>query len=86
MCAEAEARGEVSYIVCHSQEEAYRIHQKAQELGLFIGFPLTYAEFLNFEYAASTIKNFFIDNADKLLQYQTPVHIEAIVVEKTEVV
>lgn len=84
MCAEAEKRGEASYIVCHSHEEAYRIAQKAKELNLFIGFPLIYDEFLSREYYGNGIKNFFIDNADKLLQTLTPVHIGAIVVERND--
>lgn len=33
MCAEAEKRGEMSYIVCHNHSEAYRISKQAEEMG-----------------------------------------------------
>lgn len=82
MCAEAEKKGEISYIVCHSHEAAYAIKQKAEELNLFIGFPLTFGEFLDHQYHGKVIKNFYIDNADMLLQSLTAVHIEAVVLEK----
>lgn len=86
-CHEAErVRGEISYIVCQSQEEARRIHQRAIEMGKPVAFPITYDEFRNSDYFVGTIKNFFFDNADKFIQLLTPVHIEAIVVEKTDYV
>lgn len=82
VCAEAEAKGEVSYIVCSSQEEAHRIFQRSQELKLTIGFPVTSYEFFNHKYHAPHIKNFFIDNADYLLQSLTPVHISVVTMEE----
>jgi hypothetical protein len=84
MCAEAEARGEVSYIVCHSQQAASHIFQRAQEMGLIIGFPITFEEFRGANYAYNNIKNFYMDNADYFLQSLTPVKISAVVFEKRE--
>jgi hypothetical protein len=82
LCAEAEANGEVSYIVCSGQEEAYRIFEVAKELKLTIGFPITFHEFLTAQYFGRNIKNFYIDNADQLLQYITKVEIQAITMER----
>jgi hypothetical protein len=82
LCHEAEMRGEVSYIICHSQEEAYRIATKATEMNKPISFPISYDEFTRGQYYGKTISHFFFDNADKYLQSLTPVHIAAIVVEK----
>jgi hypothetical protein len=82
MCAAAEKLGEVSYIVCLDQPEARRIFERAHELDLVIGFPITLNEFLKHEYYARTIKNFYIDNADHLLRSLTPVTIQAIVMEE----
>ena len=59
LCAEAEARGEVSYIICNSQEEASRIYQEAEELNLVIAFPITTTEFIERRYSARNIKNFY---------------------------
>lgn len=83
LCAAAEARKEVSYIVCHNHEQAYAIAQKAKELGLFIGFPLTYDEFLHGSYGRN-IANIFIDNVDFLLRRLTPCHIAAVTIIKTD--
>lgn len=80
MSAELEAKGEVNYIVVATHEQAYRVAQKAKELDLNIGFPLTYVEFTQHQ-AGRNIQHFLIDNADHLLQSLTPVHIAAIVVE-----
>jgi hypothetical protein len=84
LCAEAEGRGEVSYIVCSSHVEAHRIAETAKEFNLNIGFPITYHEFLKGEYFGRNIKNFFIDNADHLLQSITTVPIKAVTMEKSE--
>jgi NAD-dependent SIR2 family protein deacetylase len=82
LCAEAEERGEVSYIVCSNHTEAYRIAEVAKELKLMIGFPLTVHEFLDNQYAARNVNNLFIDNADQLLQAIAQVPIRAITVEQ----
>ena len=82
LAAKAEQQGEVSYIVCHNHASAYSISKRAQEMGLNIGFPLTYDEFLNHRYAGSSIKNLYIDNIELLIQYMTPVHVAAITVTK----
>jgi hypothetical protein len=82
LAAEAEAKGEVCYIVCRSHEQAYRIAQRAKEQGLNIGFPITFDEFIGNRYARNNIEKFFIDNADHLLQALTNVEIAAITVER----
>jgi len=69
LCYEAENRREVSYIVVRNHNEAYRISKKAIELGMPIAFPITYEEFWHGQYAGHNISNFFIDNAELLLQY-----------------
>lgn len=79
--AEAEARGEVCYIVCHSQNEAYRIAQKAKELNLNIGFPITHDEFLQGQYS-SQIHHLLIDNVEFLLQRLAKVPIEVVSINK----
>jgi hypothetical protein len=84
MCAEAEAREEVSYIVCLSQQEATRIFQRSIDLNLNIGFPITFDEFLKGQYFTRNIRNFFIDNADILLRSLTPVTIQAITLEEID--
>lgn len=85
LCAEAEKRGEVSYIVTIDHQEAWRISQEAVALGLSIGFPLTFDEFLKHEWAGKYIKNFFIDNADQLLRRMaSPSTLAAIVMERQD--
>lgn len=82
MAAEFERKGEVSYIVCGTHDQAYRIAQKAKELDFSISFPITYEEFRNLSVSSGrNIKHLLIDNADHFLQSLTPVHIAAIVVE-----
>ena len=82
LCSQAEKRGEVSYIVCSSQQEALRIFQVANELESPISLPITYQEFLSGQYAGKNIKNFYIDNADRFLQSLTEVPIRAITMER----
>lgn len=84
LCAEAEKRGETSYIVCNSHQEAYRISQLAEELKLQIGFPITTYEFLARKYSAANIKNFYFDNVDHFLQAMTNVPIRAVTLEQKE--
>jgi hypothetical protein len=86
LAAKSEANKEVCYIVCCSQPEAYRIAQKAKELELNIGFPITYDEFLREEYYGVNIHHFYIDNAEDLLAYISKVPIEAITItEETKI-
>lgn len=82
LCSEAEKSGEVSYIVCSGREEANRIYQEAMTMNLPIGFPLTYEEFLYRQYAGKNIRNFFIDNADYLLERISSVPIRAVTMTK----
>lgn len=84
MSAEAEKEGKVNYIVCSNAHQAYTIAQKAREMGLNIGFPITYNEFLDHQYYGRHIDHFLIDNADYLLQGMTPVPIKAITLLKEE--
>jgi hypothetical protein len=84
LCAEAEKAGETSYIVCNSQEEARRIKLRAEELKLFIAFPITTYEFLARKYSAANIKNFYFDNVDHFLQTMTNVPIRAVTLEQSK--
>lgn len=81
LCSQAEKRGEVSYIICSSQQEARRIFEEAHSLESPIAFPITYTEFLTNQYAGQNIKNFFIDNVDHFLQSLTSVPIQAVTIE-----
>jgi hypothetical protein len=84
-CNEINSKGDLCYIICHTHGEAYRIAQKAKELGYNIPFPIDYVEFLRHEYSGQTIRAFLIDNADFLLQSLTPIPIDTIVVHKESV-
>lgn len=66
------------YIVCRNCAEVDRIHSEAHKLGFYILFPLTYKEFIDNAYHGSNIKEFYIDNAEDLLQQLTAVNIKAI--------
>lgn len=83
MSAELVAKGEINYIVVGKHEEAYRIAQKAKEMNLNIGFPITYAELLNDTLRGSFTQKILIDNADHFLQYLVgpTIEVAAIVVE-----
>lgn len=78
----ARKRGEICYIVCHSRTEAQRIAQRAAEMNLVIGFPITYEEVLSSKIRHSPNISFLIDNADRLLQSLTEVPIKVITMEK----
>ena len=80
MAAEAEARGEVCYIVCHSQNEAYRIANLARLKELSIGFPLTYSEFIHRRYHSPHIHHIYIDNVEMLIQHLSIVPVAAITI------
>lgn len=83
MCAEAEQRGEVSYIVCPYHADAYRIAERAKSLNLNIAFPITINEFLKGGYHGRHIEHFYIDRTEALLRHLSSVPIEAIVLDKT---
>jgi hypothetical protein len=74
-----ETYGIVSYIVCHSHEEAYRISQVAQKMKLEYRFPLTYDEFLNRSYDGKHIDKFYIDNLRMFLSHICSLPIETVV-------
>lgn len=77
--AEEEAHGVVCYIVCHSQEECYRISQVAQQMELSIGFPITYDEFVHRSYAGHNIDKFYIDNLRAFFAHISNVPIDIMV-------
>lgn len=77
--AENEAHGVVCYIVCHSQEEAFRIVKEAGKLKLDISFPLTYDEFLHRSYSGRNIDKFYIDNLRMFLTHISNVPIDTVV-------
>ena len=66
------------YIVSISHAEAYRVAQRAREMGLSIPFPLTPPEFVGKHYHGKVIKWFYIDNADMFLQSLTTIPIATI--------
>lgn len=83
MAAEAEVKGEKSYIVCEGTQSAYRIAQQAREMGLYIRHPLTYDEFALGHSKGGNIKNFYVDNVDMLVRmFGRDVPIAAITVNK----
>ena len=81
-CQELNSQGELTYLVCMTREEVQRVSQKATEMGYNIPFPITFGEFLGYNYSSRNIKHFLIDNADYLLQMLTAVPIEGITLHK----
>lgn len=77
--AEAESKGHICYIVCHSQQEAHRIARIAGLMELNIGFPLTYDEFLHRSYYGQNVDKFYIDNLRMLLAHICNVEIDTVV-------
>ncbi len=86
LCHEAESTGTPSYIVCHSTDEAHRIFELASEMEKPIAFPITYDELKAF-HGAPTQFNFYIDNAEYLLQklLSLPYNIDAIAITVDEI-
>jgi hypothetical protein len=62
-----EAADKRFYIVCSTLKESARIHDQAEQMGLHIPVPITYAEFINGRFRGEAISGFLIDNADFLL-------------------
>lgn len=86
LCAESEASGNPSYIICHSETEAHRIFRLAKEINLNISFPLTYEEFANFHGFPANYK-FYIDNVEYLLKrlLNTLYSIDAVAITVDEI-
>jgi len=57
------------YIVCIDHDEAFRVSEQAQAMGLEIPFPLTFNEFVNRKFHSKGIKGFLVDNADLLISF-----------------
>ena len=57
------------YMVCVDHNEAFRVSEQAQEMGLEIPFPLTFHEFVNRKFHGKGIKGFLVDNADLLISF-----------------
>lgn len=84
LCAEYEAKGEPTYILCGTRQQAINIAQKARELKLNISFPVTYGEFMRGAMRGGRAKKILIDDADHFLQQLAgPITVAAIVVEVT---
>ena len=66
------------YIVCYRLDEANRIQHEAQQMGLDIPLPITYAEFVEKRYHGRNISGFLIDNLEMFLQYISKVHVNAV--------
>lgn len=54
-----------AYIVCDSHNEAWRISQQAEKMGLCIPFPITYYDFNSGAFHTRGVPGFIIDNVDK---------------------
>ena len=74
-----EAHGLCVYIVCHSQEEAYRISREAEQMELSVRFPITYDEFLHRSYSGVNIDKLYIDNLRMFLDHISLVPIDTVV-------
>lgn len=72
------------YIVCIHRQEALRVARMADELKLFIPFPLTFDEFLNHRYNGRGVKGLLIDESLQLLQSLTYVPVHTITIDSTE--
>ena len=81
LCVEADEH-EVCYFVCHSQQEAYRVNQRAQEMGLSIRFPMTYEELPIHPGSFTTCV--VVDNAEMLIEHLIKRRVAAIVVTKED--
>jgi len=67
------------YIVCCNRlGEASRIQHEAQQMGLDIPLPITYAEFVEKRYHSINISGFLIDNLEMFLQYISNVPVNAV--------
>jgi hypothetical protein len=78
----ADNAGEVCYIVCHSQQEAYRIAKRANEIGCKIRFPISYKELPIRNGSFCTC--ICIDNVEKLIENITRRRVEAMVITTEE--
>lgn len=72
------AHDKCKLIVCHSREEAHRIHKRAEELKLNIHLPITYTDFIQGRYAARFVESILIDNVEVFLQTISKVRVEAV--------
>tara|TARA_R110000822_G_scaffold128195_4_gene263891 strand:- start:961 stop:1341 length:381 start_codon:yes stop_codon:yes gene_type:complete len=69
------------YIVCRTRQDASRIGMMAREMELNILFPITYDDFVKERYLGANISEFYIDDADDLLQSLSPrVRIDTITI------
>lgn len=66
------------YIVCRNFTEAERVHKESRKMGFDILFPMTYQEFMDRSYRGVDVREFYIDDAQALLQQLTAIPIEAI--------
>lgn len=68
LCAEAEERGEIAYIVTFDHAAARAIVDKARAMGVVIRYPMTYEEMkTGYGYKRQRL-SLFIDNAEVLLK------------------
>lgn len=72
------------YIVCTNQREASHIQGEAKKMKVKIPFPITYSEFFTGSYYPKGIKGFLIDNVELLLEYLSPVPVNAITITAKE--
>lgn len=71
-------------IVCANVQRVESIAKMAREMGLKIPQPITFDELRERQYYGTGVKQFYIDDAEYLLQYLTPVPIVAITMSKED--
>lgn len=63
------AAEDFAYIVCADRQRVRQVQRRAEELGLDIPFPLTFAEFTGHHFYGKGIGGFVIDDVQELIQY-----------------
>ena len=74
------------YIVCMGQGEASRIHSISVEKGKNIPFPLTFDEFLSYQYSPRGVKGVLIDNVGMLISYISNVTVHTVTLNSSHII
>lgn len=61
-----------AYMIVANMDEAGRVADLAQSMGLEVRFPITFDEYLRSRMAGSRVRNVVIDNADEFLRRVFP--------------
>lgn len=65
------------YIVCTTRQRAWQIKQQAEDLGLYIPFPLTVAEWEKHAYHPPGVRGLLFDDLDRIIQAMSAVPVLA---------